>query len=111
MEEILAIRKKNSPPSPSKIKELLVKVSNVQIEKEKIFLKLEGIINLNNVFCDAYLFFWNFIAENESKICKLSKEVAALENDLEIEKENLKHKQVESDRHNDLLVGARIIRF
>lgn len=42
MEEILAIRKKNLAHSPSNIKELLAKISNVQIEKEKYFHKLEG---------------------------------------------------------------------
>lgn len=42
MEDILAMRKKNSPNSPSKIKEILQQISNAHFESDKVSHKLEG---------------------------------------------------------------------
>lgn len=48
MEEITAMRRKNSPNSPTKIKELLQQISNIHFQSDKITLKLEG--NLKSSF-------------------------------------------------------------
>lgn len=50
MEEIIAMQRKNSPNSPTKIKELLHQVSNIHFQSDKITSKLEG---------KLYLYTWS----------------------------------------------------
>ena len=42
MEEIITLKKKNSPNSPTKIKEILTQISNARCENNKILHKLGG---------------------------------------------------------------------
>ncbi|XP_058799214.1 uncharacterized protein LOC131668795 [Phymastichus coffea] len=82
MEEILALKKKNSSNSPTKIKEILQQISNTRLDSDKISYKLE---------------------ENETRINELSKEVFTLREQFESETQILESKINESVEQKSLL--------